>query len=140
MATVQPVAASRSSIGSRIVAAGAWGIGVWTTHLFLNVLTSGLQWTLVAAFLLQIVMTAGESPLWRGRVRWFNIVILILDAITNVGGFFSYLIRLDQTDSWAAFNAGLGLNGGISPLAALVVALALGIIVAATPAFLWRQE
>ena len=130
----------RGGMGSKAVAVLAWGVGVWTTHLFLQVLTTNAEWTLGAALILQAIMTAGESPLWRGRGQWWHIVVLAVDSVTNVGGFFIYITRLDQTDSWAAFNQGLGTSGGLNPLAALIVSLVIGVLVAATPEFLWRQQ
>ena len=89
---------------------------------------------------MQAILTAGESPIWRGRGEWWHIVVLVVDSVTNVGGFFVYITRLDQTDSWAAFNTGLGMTGGLNPLAALIVSLVLGVLIAATPEFLWRQK
>lgn len=133
-------AKGRANWGTRAVAVLAWCVGVWTTHLFLQVLTSGADWTLGAAIVLQAILTAGESPLWRGHGQWWHFLVLFFDAVTNVGGFFVYVMRLDQTDSWAAFNAGLGTTGGLNPLAALVLSLVLGVLTAAAPEFLWRQE
>lgn len=136
----------RGGMGSKAVAVLAWSVGIWTTHLFLKVLTkdpvTGVtpEWTLGAALIMQAIMTAGESPIWRGKGEWWHIVVLAVDSVTNVGGFFVYITRLDQTDSWAAFNQGLGMTGGLQPLAALVVSLVLGVLVAATPEFLWRQK
>jgi hypothetical protein len=132
-------------MGTKAVAVLAWGVGVWTTHLFLQVLIrdsagNPADWTLFAALVLQLIMTAGESPLWRGQGQWWHIVVLVADSVTNVGGFFAYILRLDQTDSWAAFNTGLGTSGGLNPLAALILALALGVVTAAAPEFLWRQK
>jgi hypothetical protein len=137
-------AKAKGGMGSKAVAVLAWGVGVWTTHLFLRVLIvtpegNPADWTLMAAFILQAIMTAGESPLWRGRGQWWHILVLVGDSVTNVGGFFVYILRLDQTDSWAAFNQGLGTSGGLNPLAALVLALAFGVATAAAPEFLWRQ-
>jgi hypothetical protein len=131
-------------MGSKAVAVMAWGVGVWTTHLFLKVLTTDgagpAEWTIFGALILQLIMTAGESPLWRGKGQWWHIVVLAVDSVTNVGGVFVYITRLDQTDSWAAFNQGLGTTGGLNPLAALVVSLVIGVLIAATPEFLWRQQ
>jgi hypothetical protein len=138
-------ARAKSGMGSKAVAALAWGIGVWTTHLFMGVLTRGdsgnpADWTLFAALIFQAIMTAGESPLWRGKGQWWHMVVLAIDSVTNVGGVFVYITRLDQTDSWVAFNTGLGTTGGLNPLAALVVSLVVGVIIAAAPEFLWRQQ
>jgi hypothetical protein len=127
-------------MGSKAVAVMAWAVGVWTTHLFLKVMTDSADWTLGAALVLQAIMTAGEGPLWRGKGQWWHVIVLAVDSVTNVGGFFIYITKLDQTDSWAAFNAGLGTSGGLNPLAALIVSLVIGVLVAATPEFLWRQQ
>jgi hypothetical protein len=145
MAAAARVATAKGGMGSKVVAVGAWFIGVWTTHMFLKVLIKDeggnpADWALFAAFVMQLIMTFGESPLWRGKGRWWHIAVLAFDSVTNVGGFFSYIMRLDQTDSWAAFNTGLGTSGGLNPLAALIVSLVIGILVAATPEFLWRQD
>jgi hypothetical protein len=145
MATVTTTKAAKAGMWTKAVALLAWGIGVWTTHMFLQVLIitpegQPVEWTLFAAILLQLILTAGESPLWRGQGQWWHVLILVADTVTNVGGFFSYMLRLDQTDSWAAFNAGLGTTGGLNPLAALVLSLGLGILTAAAPEFLWRQR
>jgi hypothetical protein len=131
---------TKAGMGSKVVAVMAWGVGVWTTHLFLQVMTDKADWTLFAAFVLQAILTAGESPLWQGRGQWWHIVVLAIDSITNVGGFFFYILKLDQTDSWAAFNKGLGTSGGLNPLSALIISLVVGVLVAATPEFLWRQR
>jgi len=130
----------RGGMGSKAVAVLAWAVGVWTTNMFLGVLTQNAEWTLGASIITQAIMTAGESPLWRGKGRWWHIVVLGIDAVTNVGGFFVYVMRLDKTDAWSAFNQGLGTTGGINPLAALALSLVLGVLVAATPEFLWRGE
>ena len=136
---------ARGGMGSKAVAVMAWCIGVWTTHLFIKILTrdpiteTAPEWTLLAAIVLQAILTAGESPIWRGRGQWWHIIVLALDSVLNVGGFFVYVMRLDQTDSWAAFNKGLSMTGGLDPLAALIVSLVLGVLLAATPEFLWRQ-
>lgn len=129
-----------SGMGSKAVALLAWSVGVWTTYLFLKVLTEGAEWTLWGALVLQLILTVGESPLWRGKGRWWHFVVLLFDATTNVGGFYVYVMRLDKTDSWDAFNAGLGTVGGLHPLAGLLVSLVLGVLTAAAPEFLWRQE
>jgi hypothetical protein len=140
MATAATSRAKTSGMGSKAVAALAWAVVVWTTHLFLKVMTIGEDWTLLAALILQAILTAGESPLWRGKGQWWHMVILAVDSVTNVGGLFTYMTRLDQTDSWAAFNTGLGTTGGLNPLAALLLSLVVGILIAAAPEFLWRQQ
>lgn len=133
----------RGGAGSKLVSLASWLVAVYMTEAFFRVLAGAEGFgagTLFAALMGQAVFTWGESPVWRGRGRWWNYAVLALDTVTNVGGLFVYMTRLDQTDSWAAFNDGLGLTGGINPLTALVVSIVVGVLLAATPEYLWRGE
>jgi hypothetical protein len=115
-------------------------MGWYTTHLFLAALTDGSGATLLIGFLLQLVLTWGERPLWYGRGVWYNGLLLLVDSIINVGGVYIYMTRLNQTDSWQAFAQGLGLSGDVNPLMALILSTLIGVLMAATPEFLWRQD
>lgn len=139
--TSRELKSGKGAIGGKLVACAAWGVAVWATVEFLNGLTdtTGNQLFLWAAFL-QAVMTWGESPVWSGKARWWNIAVLAIDTIINIGGLFFFVLRLDKTESWEAFNQALGTTGGINPLAALVVSAMLGLLLAASPEFLWKQS
>lgn len=129
--------------GGKLVSVAAWCVAVWTTQEFIAALieappeqaTAVVLW----AALIQAVMTWGESPIWNGRGQWWHYSVLLLDVITNIGGLFFFVMKLDRTDSWAAFNTGLGTSGGMNPFAALLVSAVLGVMVAAAPEFLWRK-
>lgn len=131
----------KGTAGGKVVAVLAWCVGVWATVEFLNGLSdsTGSQLILAAA-LVQAIFTWGESPIWSGRGRWWNVGMLVLDTLTNIGGLFFFVMRIDQTESWAALNIGLGTSGGLNPLAALVISGVLGVLLAATPEFLWKQS
>lgn len=131
---------SRGGFGGKVVAAMAWGVAVWTTDLFISVLAPEGTNALLVAFIIQAIFSAAESPIWRGKAQWYNYVVLGVDTVTNVGGLYFYILQLDRTDSWAAFSQGLGTTGGMSPLAALIVSIVFGVLLAATPEFLWRQQ
>jgi hypothetical protein len=133
-------AAGNGQWGGRLIAAMAWAVAVWTTQNFLEVMVPDSGNALLVAFIVQAIFTVAESPLWAGRGRWYHIVVLGIDTITNVGGIYVYILQLDKTDSWAAFNAGLGTSGGMNPLAALLISIVVGVLLAATPEFLWRQK
>jgi hypothetical protein len=133
----------RGVAGQRIVSIAAWGVAVWATEAFFRILAGGGEFrgeTFLAAVLGQCIFTWAESPVWRGKGEWWGFALLSIDTITNVGGLFVYMMRLDQTESWAAFNTGLGLTGGINPLAALIVSIVVGILLAATPEYLWKGK
>lgn len=134
------IEAAGSTWGPRLIAAMAWSVSVWTTQNFFEVMVPDAGNALVVAFVVQSIFTAAESSIWKNRGRWYNFVILALDTITNVGGLYVYILQIDKTDSWAAFNAGLGTTGGMNPLAALILSIVVGMLLAATPEFLWRQK
>lgn len=138
---VRELKAGRGAVGGKIVAVMAWSVAVWATVEFLNGMTdtTGNQLILWAAFI-QAVMTWGESPVWSGKGRWWNFAVLAIDTIINIGGLFFFVLRLDRTESWEAFNLALGTTGGLNPLAALLVSAVLGVLLAASPEFLWKQS
>jgi hypothetical protein len=131
-------------MGGKLVSVAAWCVAVWTTMEFLKPLVGvadGQEATavLLSSALIQAIFTWGESPIWNGRPRWWHFAVLALDTITNIGGLYFFVMKIDQTDSWRAFNEGLSTTGDLNPFAALVVSAVLGILLAATPEFLWRQ-
>jgi hypothetical protein len=116
-------------------------VAVYTTAAFIRPLANvpNIADIILWAALLQAVFTWGESAIWKGQGSWWNYAVLVLDTLTNIGGIFFLVTRLDQTDTWRAFNSGLSTSGGLAPMAALLVSAALGILVAAAPEFLWRK-
>jgi hypothetical protein len=131
---------SGANWGGRVIAGMAWAMAVWTTQNFLEMIIPNQGNALLIAFIAQAIFTVAESPIWQKRGQWYNLTILGIDTITNVGGIYAYILQLDKTDSWAAFNAGLGTSGGMNPLSALLISIVVGILLAASPEFLWRQK
>lgn len=124
----------------KTVAIGTWAIGPWATYQFISVLSNEeAVWILIAAIFMQALFTATESALWNGNGSWFSISILLIDALTNIGGLYAYIRHLDRTKTWAAFAEALGLSGGMSPLSTLILAGVVGIFLAAAPEMVWRQ-
>ena len=130
----------RGTMGARVVSIVAWCVGVWTTAQFLTPMVGEGPGTVLAAFIAQALLTAGESPIWRGQGTWWNVLVLVIDDVTNIGGFFVYLLRIDQTDSWAAFNQAFETSSTMNPLTALTVSIVFGVLVAAAPEYLWREK
>lgn len=130
---------AENTLFTKFSAVLAWSLGVWTTYQVIIVITNDASWGFPVALFLQAVFTKAESPIWKGKGEWYNYVILCIDTVFNVGGLFIHITRLDQTASWQAFAQGLGLSGSMSDFSALVVSLFVGILVAATPEFLWKQ-
>jgi len=131
------------SAGGKLVSIASWCVAVWTTQEFLQPLVgsesaAGAALVLWAA-LMQAVFTWGESPIWKAQGSWWNYGVLVLDVITNVGGLYFFVTKIDDTDSWRAFNEGLSTTGSLNPLAALALSIVLGVMIAAAPEYLWRK-
>ncbi len=124
---------------SRLVAALLWFVGCYTTWAALWAITESWEWAWLAALLVQAALTALESPVWNKRPDAVSVAALVIDAGTNVGGLYVLMTRLDRTQTWAALAQGLGLDGGISPAAALGISFALGVLLAAGPEALWKR-
>lgn len=141
MAAVSNRARKLGASGPRGVAVLAWVVAWWTTTEFLTPITEGANWTPLAALILQAIFTGSESAIWAGKGRWYNWLMLAIDVITNIGGLYFYMTRLDKTDSWAAFQQGLSAPpGGVEPLTALIISVIAGVLLAAAPEMLWKSQ
>jgi len=63
-----------------------------------------------------------------------------IDTFLNGGGLFPFVLRLDQTPSWQMLVTGLGLEGTLRSLPALILALAFGLVLSLAPLALWRGK
>lgn len=126
---------------SKTVAIIAWLTGCWATYNFLSVMiVSEALVCLGSALLLQAVFTASETTIWKGQGNWFHWGLLVIDILTNIGGIYEAMKKLDRTDAWKALSDGiLGTVTTITPGTALAVSAALGLLIAASPEFIWKQ-
>jgi hypothetical protein len=132
---------SKDTIANRAVAGVVWCAGVFTTWQFCAALAPNASAYAVVgvAVALQAACTALESPIWRGKGGIINYAALLADVISNIGGLFVFLMNLDQTASYDAMRQAFSLQGEMSPLSALIIAIILGILMAASPENLWRE-
>jgi hypothetical protein len=119
--------------GQRVAAIVA-GLGSYaTTLLFLWAVGVPGWWGVVFAALVEFVLTMCKQI--GGPAAWGAHGI---DTFLNGGGLFPYVLQLDKTPTWQMLVAGLGLEGDVRSLPALILALAFGLVLSLAPLALWR--
>lgn len=127
----------------------AWAIGVYFTLRFFAAAapTAGLVAALIAAAIIQWLLTLVERPLWRrlagrpgGRLAPLAAVVTLIDGLLNAAGIYPIAGRIAQTDLGKMIADGMQVAPTLSTRSAIIVALILGLIVAATPEALWSYD
>jgi hypothetical protein len=132
---------------NRIAAVVAWLLGVFTTYLFAARAMPSASWfvSLLLAGTAQWLLTVAERPLWRfvmrrsgGRMVSLGLVVTFIDGLLNAGGIYPYMGRLAQTDVGIMLTEVLSVKSAMTPTSAFLLALALGLVVAGLPEYLWE--
>lgn len=102
---------------------------------FVNLALGGY---LMAAVAVQLLLTLAESPIWKGQkgtiVSW---TFLIIDTLVNAAAIFPFVRVLDKTPVWYMIVTSFESDATYHPLAALVLTLFLGAVMAGAPEKLW---
>lgn len=132
---------------SKIAAAIAWLCGVFTTYLFIVTSAIDVPWhvSLIAAFVIQWVLTIAEKPLWKvllrrkgGKFVILGVVVTCIDGVFNAAGIFPYVGRMAQTNVGAMLSEVLNVSQVMGPRATFILAFAIGLVIAALPEYLWE--
>src|SRR5437868_596253 len=78
---------------------------------------------------IEFFLAAGKSLVFDGKksgADFFGWISIIADTFLNAGGIWPGVQTLDKAPTWIMLKEGMGLNGELSRLPALIVALALG--------------
>ncbi len=143
----KPAERERSLDTNRIAAIVAWLLGTFTTYLFIARAMPGASWFIGAALAAtaQWLLTIAERPLWRflmrrrgGRMVALGLVVTLVDGLLNAGGIYPYMGRLAQTDVGLMLTEVLGVKSAMTSTSAFSLALALGLVVAGLPEYLWE--
>ncbi len=99
----------------------------------------------MAGFLLAIgvefFLAAGKSLVFdhrRSGADAFGWIAIIADTLLNAGGIWPGVQTLDKAPTWIMLKEGIGLDGDLSRLPALIVALVLGYLLSVAPHRFWR--
>ncbi len=135
--------ANRQTFGIyKIVAVAVWLAGAWTTYLLISRMVDGQVWyaSAIESMIIQGFLTALESPVWRRRAGPVNVAAVVVDTLANAGGIFPFMENIGATPPAQMFIKAFQLDGNISPIVAVSLALVFGFILAAGPEALWRWE
>lgn len=148
MSTTSQAQAQRIALNwSKVASIVAWIGGVFTTWLFVAASAPTLPWYvgILAAGLMQWVLTIAERPLWRvllrrrgGRFVILGIVVTFVDGVFNAAGIYPHVGRLTQTGVGKMLAEVLSVNQTMTPRDSFLLALAIGLVVAGLPEYLWE--
>jgi hypothetical protein len=132
---------------SKVAAVIAWLCGVFTTYLFIATSAIDVPWhvSLIAAFVIQWVLTIAEKPLWKvllrrkgGKFVILGVVVTVIDGIFNAAGLYPYVGRLAQTNVGTMLAEVLNVSQTMGPGSAFLLAFSIGLVVASLPEYLWE--
>jgi len=128
---------------NRIVAIVIWMLGAYLTGIGIMQMRVVPEVPSMAIGIgVQLAMTFLESPIWRRwQITWVTGVALFFDAFFNFGGIWQFASKLDQTNAWASIvdASQMSQQQGLPQLAKIGIAIALSVVLAATPEYLWRE-
>jgi hypothetical protein len=90
---------------------------------------------------IEFFLAAGKSLVFDGKKSGadaFGWIAIFLDTLLNAGGIWPGVQTLDKAPTWIMLKQGMGLNGDLSSLPALIVALVLGYLLSVAPHRFWR--
>jgi hypothetical protein len=142
MAVTEKRVSARDVPGNKIGSAIIWGLGTFMTYAALDQMS---DWSRGSLFMLaigiQIVLTLGQSPIWKGRGNAIGYTCLAVDSMFNFGGVMAFMVNIDQVGSVRAMAATFfEMDSGMPmPLKGLI-ALFFAAIIAGLPEYLWKLD
>jgi hypothetical protein len=135
---------------NRVAGAGAWAIGVLLTYLFLRTFKGdplGFLGAIAVALIAQWLLTLAERPLWRwilrrkdGRFILASVAVTMIDGLLNAAGLYPYIGALTGSNVATMIADVAHIDPTIGKPAALVLAGAIGLLVAALAEFYWELD
>lgn len=151
----------RGISSNRAMAVVLWVLSTYTVSLLIEAMRSGSSiyalgnradgvlgsavgflWgsSFLAAIVLQALTTVGERPIWRKQQTDIVAMIAVgVDIATNTAAVYPFTRNFDNTQIWTMIVDVSGVQNSFGPLASLVLALVVGIAMAAGPEKLWSR-
>lgn len=147
----------------KTVAVLIWLAGVFSTSLFINGLTGGVGYSvnslltnvtigiytnaLIGAFVVQLILTTLQAPIWSGGEKpWWSIMAAVFDILINAAVAMPLVINFSETGVWNFIVYVIGtISGGQVDIwnqgnnVELAIMLIGAIIVAAAPEAVWQH-
>lgn len=129
------------NFGTKVASVLTWCGAVYTTYLMVASLQPGTPlWLMVGvAAVAQFIFTRAERPMIVGRAKPFTWAVFCFDAIVNAGGIFPLLVNIGKSPP-AQMLAAIGVPPEVGGVTTVLLALALGGIIAVAPEALWRMK
>lgn len=133
-----------TTINPRRIAAAMAQLGSFATTYGCIMALGGKGYTgFFLAVAIEFFLMMGKSLVFDARKTGadaFGWLAVATDTFLNAGGIWPAVQTLDKAPSWIMLKEGMGLVGDIGKLPALIVALALGYLLAVAPHRLWRER
>lgn len=151
----------RSISSNRAMAVILWILSTYTVSLLIEGMRSGSSiyalgnradgmlsvavgflWgsSFLAAIVLQALTTVGERPIWRKQqTDIVAMIAVVVDVATNTAAVYPFTRNFDNTQIWLMIVDVSGVQNNFGPLASLLLALVVGIAMAAGPEKLWSR-
>lgn len=142
MSAVESKLGKRDVPGNKVGASIIWGLGTYMTYAALDQMSDQSAGTVfMLAIGLQVVLTLGQSPVWKGRGNAIGYTCLALDALFNFGGVMSFVVDFDQVGSVQALAATFFETSSAMPMPLKgLLGLFLSAIIAGLPEYLWKLD
>ena len=127
---------------NKLIALVVWLLGVATTYMAIGVLLgSDTPWhvSMLAAVVVQIVLTAVEYRFFQGERNEVGVIALCFDVAFNAGGLYDPMTRIGATPVGKALADVFTLQPTVGKVSALVLALILGYLLARAPEYIWES-
>ena len=122
----------------KLAAVAVWGVACITTNQFLAPLIDDVVTRWAVTIALQLVLTVVESEFWQGQRGQVSGAAVAIDTLINAAGLYPFVGSLGATNVWTMISEATGAAADVGTIAAVVISLFLGYILAATPERVWR--
>lgn len=125
---------------NRPIAVIIWLLACVTTWQLIAAVTDGMDWRyqIGMGVLLQVIFTALERPMLNGKPNKVSGIVLLLDTLINAGGIYPFALRVSATPTAQMITTAFNMSSAVSPMAAFLLALLFGFLLAAAPEAVWR--
>ena len=128
---------------NKIIAALMWLVGVGTTYAAIAVLLGDAPWYIAVAssLAMQAGLTAVEYKFYNGgQKNEVGLIALFIDVAFNAGGLYGPMSRIGATPTGNALSDAFGVAPNVGKIAALVLAVVIGYLLARAPEYIWESD
>lgn len=133
---------SGGTVMNRLIAFAIWCLACVTTYQCVVAVAPSLTlWTQIGVGIgVQAILTRLERPVLIGKPNGISWLVLLFDTVVNAGGAFPFAMRIAETPPAQMIVAALHMQATVSPIAAAVLALFIGFLLAAAPESVWHWK